>query len=238
MPSRKKPEGQPGPFVLPAAIPKLSLINGSVLVYGPGWDSEAREINAVLRFEALNPEFQLEAARFIFRQEGINRIDTGISTQLRYADEELIVESLDFGKKEISVTGSVALSRFTEEYIDFASELVFAESRINVSGTLDNRLLKVHTGTDSFDIGEIQRRLGGTGWDIAGNLKGETDITYNLATKTDLAGSFSLALSNGQAHGTHIESASLAGKFDAQSLYVSTAELSMPGNHFEKCFKL
>ncbi|MFC1844164.1 translocation/assembly module TamB domain-containing protein, partial [Thermodesulfobacteriota bacterium] len=218
-------------FILPPVIPRVDVHSGTVILTGSDWDVEARGINSSLRSDASVPELYLEIEKFMFNQQSITRIDTGVTSLLRYSDYKLIVDSLNLGEQEISASGVINLSRIDENYADFDSGLVFDESKISVSGTIDNKLLKARVRTDNFAIGELQKRLGGSGWDISGIVNGEADLVYNFAAVRDLSGSFSFEAREGQVHGVEIDTASLNGSFDQEFFSVLLAEIKTSGNH-------
>jgi hypothetical protein len=218
-------------FILPAVLPRFDVHSGTVALTGSDWEAEAREINSSLRTESTGPELYLEIEKFTFNQQSITRIDTGVTSLLRYSEDKFIIDSLSLGEQEILATGAIDLSRIDENYADFDSGLVFDESRISASGTIDNKLLKARFRTDNFAIGQLQKRLGGSGWDISGIINGEADLVYDFATMQNQTGSFSFGVQEGQVHGVFIEDVSLKGSFAKEIFNVSLAEIKTSGNH-------
>ena len=226
-----QPGGDTASFFVPAMLPLLELQNGSVILSGSEWRAELSSLNGKLSSASAGHELQLEVGSFKFFQDETTKIDTGFSALLLYGDEKLTFDSFVIGEEEISATGFIDLSRIDKDYIPFGTDLSFSENLLNVSGLLEKKFLKLHTNTDNFDIGELQKRLGGTGWDISGKIRAEGDIAYNFENNKDLAGNFALRVQEGQVHGVGIESVSVVGSFDNRIFNVSAAEAKTPGNH-------
>jgi hypothetical protein len=226
-----QPGGDTASFFVPAMLPLLELQNGSVSLSGSEWRAELSSLNGKLSSASAGHELQLEVGSFKFFQDETIKIDTGFSALLLYGDEKLTFDSFVIGEEEISATGFIDLSRIDKDYIPFGTDLSFSENLLNVSGLLEKKFLKLHTNTDNFDIGELQKRLGGTGWDISGKIRAEGDIAYNFENNKDLAGNFALRVQEGQVHGVGIESVSVVGSFDNRIFNVSSAEAKTPGNH-------
>jgi len=226
-----QPGGDTASFFVPAMLPLLELQNGSVSLSGSEWRAELSSLNGKLSSASAGHELQLEVGSFKFFQDETIKIDTGFSALLLYGDEKLTFDSFVIGEEEISATGFIDLSRIDKDYIPFGTDLSFSENLLNVSGLLEKKFLKLHTNTDNFDIGELQKRLGGTGWDISGKIRAEGDIAYNFENNKDLAGNFALRVQEGQVHGVGIESVSVVGSFDNRIFNVSAAEAKTPGNH-------
>jgi hypothetical protein len=219
-------------FLVPAVLPELDLQNGTVILTHAGWLAEMRGINSGFRSAGVGAhELHLQAENFRFNQDGVTRIDTGFTSLLRYDAEKLSIDSLELGKQEISAAGYIDLARIDKGVTGFVADLAFGQSRLNMAGSLENRLLKFHVRTDSFDSAELQKRLGGSGWDISGKIRGEADLAYNLELQEGLHGSFALEVQEGQLHGVGIEAFSLAGSFDDAIFNISSAEARTPGNH-------
>jgi len=224
-------EGETTSFFIPVILPRLALENGLIVLDNSDWSVAISNLNGKLHLGSAGHELQLEVGTFRFMQDGVTRIDTGFKTRLQYSEEKLVIHSLDAGEKGITAKGFIDLSRFDQEHIGFAADLRFAESLLNVSGSMDRKLLKLQTGTDNFDIGELQRRLGRAGWDISGKMRAQADFTYNLKTHEQLSGTFTVDVLEGELHGVSLESASAAGSFDNEIFKVSSAEARTAGNH-------
>lgn len=224
-------DGEPVPFFVPAILPLLELQNGSVVLSDSDWSAEISNLNGKLSPASTGHALQLEVGIFKFFQDDTAKIDTGFSALLLYSDERLTIDSFVVGGQEISGTGFIDLSRVDKDYMPFGADVSFAENLLNISGLLDKKLLKLKTGTDNFDIGELQKRLGGSGWDFSGKIRAEVDLSYNFENDEDLAGNFALRVQEGQVHGVDIEAVSVSGSFDNRFFNVSSAEARSPGNH-------
>ncbi|MBW2465981.1 MAG: hypothetical protein JRF02_01650 [Deltaproteobacteria bacterium] len=171
-------------------LPSLSVQNGKLSLAGSGWNAEAKAIDFSLVPKVSGPELHFEAGRILLSQSGVTRFDTRLTSRLRLVGDKFLIDSFELGEEGISAKGYLDLSRMAENLMEFSAELVSAASKVTVSGALENRVLHADIRTDNFNIDEIQRRLGGTGWDISGNISGEADITYNLTATRNIAGSF------------------------------------------------
>ena len=220
-----------GELFIPTLLPGIDLWNGTVILHDKEWGADLRNVNGILHSAAAGHQLQLDVEYFRYVQDGITRIETGFTSKLSYADEKLSIETLDIGEEEIRATGFIDLSQVDKDYIPFGADLSFAENLLNISGLLDKKLLKLKTGTDNFDIGELQKRLGGSGWDVSGKIRAEADLAVNLETPEELEGSFALDVQDGQVHGVEVETVSAAGFFDSRVFNVSSAEAGTPGNH-------
>jgi hypothetical protein len=217
-------------FLLPAELPGLDLHNGSIILTNTGWDVEIRRINGRLQSSASTHELQLEADSFSFSQQGATKIVTGFASSMRYADKKLAIDSFEIGE-EIRATGFIDLAQIDNGLTEFAANIAFTQSKLNFEGGLDKKLVKVYAGTENFDIGELQRRLGGAPWDISGKIRGKADLAVNLERLEELNGSFTVDVQEGQLHGVEIEALSSVGIFDNETFNVSFAEIRTPGNH-------
>ncbi len=218
-------------FVVPAVLPRVDLHNGSVILTHTGWDAEIRGINSSLSPTEAAHELQLAVENFRFRQEGVTQIETGFTSSLRYSGAELFIDSFEVGEDEMSATGIIDLARLDKGYTGFAADLAFAENQLNIAGSMENRLFQLHIKTENFDTGELQKRLGGIGWDFSGKIKGTADLTVNLESEHDIKGAVTLGVQKGQIHGVGIDALFLDGSFDNKSIIVSSAEARTPGNH-------
>ena len=217
-------------FQMPALLPRIEVHNGTVLLTHAEWDAEIRGINSSLGPAAAAHELRLAVENLRFRQGGATKIETGFRSLLRYSGAELSIDSFEVGAAEISATGTLDLSRLDKEDIGFAADVAFSGSRLNVSGAMENRLLQMHIKTENFDIGELQKRLGGEGWDISGRIRGEADLAYNLEQEPDIKGTVAFGVLEGRVHGVGIDALSLSGSFDNKIAYVAAAEAGTPGN--------
>ncbi len=219
------------PLLLPAVFPRLDVHGGKVILSNTGWNVEIEGINTLLQTLDASHELHLQAESFRFVEDGEIRIDSSFTSRLRYTDEKLIVDSLEIGNQNILASGNVDLAQIQQERAGFTAELAFAENKLNIEGSFADRLLRANVRTENFDIGELLRRLGGSGWDVSGNIRTETDLAVNLEQPEDSRGSFVLGVDNGQVHGVEIEAVSVEGNFDHESLKVFNAEARTPDNH-------
>jgi hypothetical protein len=218
-------------LLLPAVLPRIDINSGIVNLSHTGWDVEIRQIRGVLQSSSAAHELLLDVGSFSIRQQGDTKINTSFTSKLRYSGTKLSIDSFRTGNDEILATGSIDLARIDEKNIGFEADLAFAESLLNVAGSLDKNVLKAQISTQNFDIGELQNRLGGTGWEVSGNIKAEADLAVNLATPEQLDGSFSLSVLDGKMRGVMVERVAAAGSFDNRNLRISSAEFRAPGNH-------
>lgn len=218
-------------LLLPAELPRLDVHSGVVILTNTRWNVEIEGINGLLQTLDASHELQLQAGSFRFVEDGEVRIANGFTSQLRYTDEKLIVDSLEIADQNILATGSVDLAQIQQERAGFTVELAFTENKLNIEGSFSDRLLLANVRTDNFDIGELQRRLGGSGWDVSGNITAEADLAVNLEQPVDSRGSFVLAVDNGQVDGVEFEAVSIEGNFDHESLTVFHAEARTLDNH-------
>jgi hypothetical protein len=217
---------------IPAFLPGLTLHNGTVVLATAGWVADMRAIDSTLVSAADGArELQLQVGKFQLEEDGVTRIDTGLTSLLRYKAGKLTIASLEMGKPEISASGFMDLGLGDQGVAGFAADLVFGQSRLNLAGSVEDHLLKVHLRTDGLDSADLQQRLGGAGWDIFGKIQGEADLAYGLGIKPDLNGSFTLGVRMGMVHGVGVESLSLAGSLDNDSITVASAEARTPHNH-------
>jgi len=229
---QEQPENKPHQLSVPAFLPGIDLHNGTVILTHAGDVTEIRGIFASLQGAADDAhELQLQVENFKFKQDGETKIDTGFTSLLRYSDAKIIIDSFEMGEKEISAAGFVDLVQIDKGITGFAGDLALADNRLNIAGSKEDKLLKMHAGTDSFDIGELQKRLGGSGWNINGKIRGEVDFVYNLEAPKEGKGSFAFDVQDGQVHEVEIESLSVAGSFGNDVFNISIAEARSPGNH-------
>ena len=229
--AQDQPADEQVEFFIPILLPGIDLLNGTVILHDKEWDADFRNVNGILRTAAAGHQLQLDVEHFRYLQEGITRIETGFTSTLSYADEKLSIETLDIGGGEIRATGFIDLAHADKGRTDFAVTLVFADSQLNIEGSLDKELVTARARTDNFDIGELQKRLGGFGWDVSGKIRAEADLAVNLEAPEELEGSFALEIQDGQVHGVEVETVSAAGFFDSRVFNVSSAEAGTPGNH-------
>jgi hypothetical protein len=218
-------------FEIPAVLPHLAVHNGTVILSHADWDAEIRGINASLRSVDGVHELQLQVENLQFAQDRETRIDTGFTSLLSYTNEKITVDSFELGEQEISAAGFIDLAELDQGFTKYEVDFVFADSRLNIVGSMENKLLQAHVRTEKFDIGELQKRLGGTGWDIHGKIRGEADLVYDLEAEAGLNGSFVLGVDKGRLHGVDIETVFLEGVIDQENLIVSSAEAGTSGNY-------
>jgi hypothetical protein len=135
------------------------------------------------------------------------------------------------GGEGIKANGFIDLPRPDRDYFEFAADVTFTQSQLDLKGSWSNHLLQTHVRTDNFDIGELQQRLGGTGWDISGKIKAEAELAFNLETLKELNGSFAAEMLDGNMHGVDVESVAAAGSFDHERFILSAVEARTAGNH-------
>jgi hypothetical protein len=231
--AKPRPQGSAQAPQFPASLvlPGLDVHNGAVILTDTGWDAEIREINSALRTRETDHELRIGAKNFRFNQGGETRVDTELSARLRYSGSKLVIAALDFADKEISATGQLDLTQLDKGEAELAAELIFAESRLNIAAGMANELVKARISTDHFDIGELQKRLGGRGWDLAGNIRAEAALAYNLQAVAEADGSFSFAVQDGQVNGVAVQAVTVAGNVQNGVLSISKAAAETPGNH-------
>jgi hypothetical protein len=219
----QSPDG-PTHFLLPAVLPKLDVRNGTVILTHDGWDAEIRGIDSSLRSTAdADHGLHLDVDSLRFSQEGATKIETGFTALLRHTEAKLSIASFEVGDKKISATGFIDLAQIHKGLAVFATDFAFAESQLNITGSIENKLLKAHIRTDNFDIRELQKRLGGPGWNISGKIRGEADLAYNLESGEDQDGSFSFDVQEGQLHGVEVDALAVNGHLEKGSLYLEDA---------------
>jgi hypothetical protein len=217
------PDG-PTQFLVPAVLSKLDVHNGTVILTHDGWDAEIRGIDSSLRSTAdADHELHLDVNSLRFSQEGATKIETGFTSLLRHTEAKLSIASLEVGDKKISATGFIDLAQIHKGFTGFAADLIFAESQLNITGSIENKLLKAQVRTDHFDVSELQKRLGGSGWDISGKIRGKVDLAYNLESGEAPDGSFSFDVQEGQLHGLEVDALAVKGHLEKSSLYIEDA---------------
>jgi autotransporter translocation and assembly factor TamB len=230
-PVQNGPAEEQRQFFIPAPLPGLALHDGSIILVHNDWDADLRGIEANLRSEGAAQELELTVAGFRFNREGRTMIDAGFSAQLQYAEGTLTVESLVMGDRQIKAAGSIDLSQLNKEHVEFAADIAFGASSLDLAGTWSNQWLRSHARTDNFDIAELLKHLGATGLDISGKIRGETEISVNLETLEQLDGSFTLNVQEGKMRGVTIERVAAAGSFDNSILSVPSVEMETVANH-------
>ncbi|MBU0480554.1 MAG: translocation/assembly module TamB [Proteobacteria bacterium] len=214
-------------ITVPEVLPGLELRNGSVLLTDTGWAVELKAMNAAFRPGDKTHELLIEVGELSVVQDEETKIETGFTARLRSAEEKLIIDSLDLAEQKVGASGWVALGRNGQ---GFAADLLFAESKLSARGTIENGFLKTQITTESFDLGELQKRLGGTGWDISGKIRGEAELDYSFRSQADRAGTFDLAFQHGRYNGVDIKTITAAGNFAAGALRISKAEAETRAN--------
>ncbi len=227
-PREETPDGEPSKFSLPPFIPALRVNNGKVILTGTGWTVRFLGVNSRLGQVDSGPELLLDAESFRFDQDSITRIETGLAARLRYADGDLIVDRLELGAEEIKASGSLELARIGRGETEFTADLVFGKSRLDLAGSLEERVLKARAGTESFAVGELQKRLGGKGWDISGDIRAEAELALDLQAPAELEGAFTFALVDGLVNKVEI-SAAAAGRVENKRLEITRAGAEFTG---------
>jgi hypothetical protein len=219
-------------FLVPAVLPMLDVENGTAILTSEEGVAEMQGINGSLRSAPAGiHELQMEVDRLRFSQEGAVRIDTGFTAFLRYADAKLSIVSFEVGEEQIAAAGFIDLARVEEEYTGFALDVLFGDSKLQISGDLDSQALRSHVRTGNFDIGELQKRMGGVGWDISGRIRGEAQLAYDLEAEADYNGSFGFNVQECRVHGVAISSLFVEGSLADGVLQVAKAEAATSGNH-------
>ncbi|MFN2366881.1 MAG: hypothetical protein ABR523_10540, partial [Desulfurivibrionaceae bacterium] len=229
VPREEAPVGEPRQFSMPPFIPALRVNNGEVILTGTGWSVRFLGVNSRLGLVDSGPELRLDAESFRFSQDGITRIETGLAARLRYADGELLVDRLELGAEEIKASGSLELARIGLGETEFTADLVFGESRLDLAGSLEDRVLEARAGTESFAVGELQKRLGGEGWDISGDIRAEAELVLDLQTPADLESAFTFAFVDGRVNSVEI-SAAANGRVKDKHLEIHRAGAEIPGS--------
>lgn len=220
-----------GPLLfVPAWLPELEINNGAALLTDSDWTVEAAGINAVFQPGAAGEELLLEVGTFRFRQENVTRIETGFTTKLQHSGAQIILAFLDLGAKEIRATGMVDFAPGPKGQTSFSAELSFAESLVGLAGAFGPQGLEMQVQTEGFDTGELQKRLGGLGWPVAGDIVGEVKLTAETMAGAELAGYFTVALHEGRLNGVDIQVLNLAGDFRDGRIGVAKAELETRNN--------
>jgi hypothetical protein len=219
-------------FLVPAVLPILDVENGTVILTSEEGVAEMQGINGNLRSAPGGVhELQMGVDSLRFSQEGAVRIDTGFSTLLRYADAKLSIVSFEVGEEQIAAAGFIDLARVEEGYTGFALDVLFGDSKLQISGDLDSQALRTHVRTDNLDIGELQKRMGGVGWDISGRIRGEAELAYDLEAEADYNGSFGFEVQECRINAVAISTLVVEGSLADGVLRVAKAEAATSGNH-------
>lgn len=228
----EKPDEDGGNDFVPAILPGLTLKNIAVMLSHPLWDAEIGDLDGMLLSPAeKGHELRLEAGSVRFRHEGITKVTTPVRMVVGYKDARLSIDFLEAGDEELSVNGFIDLAGIDEGYSSFALNMAFAESLLNVSGSAEKWLLQARIVTDTFDVGELQKRLGGSEQNMHGIIRGTVDLAYNLNSMEALEGSFDFTVQDGQVNGVAVDTVAISGSFDRELFRVSLAEASTPDNH-------
>ena len=227
-----KPQFKPTKLSVPAILPELDVHNGTVILTHFLGVVEIKGIVSSLRAAADGAhELHLQVNNFKFNQDGDTKIDTGFTSLLTYAGAKIIIDSFEVVEKEISAAGFIDLLQIDKGITGFALDLALASNRLQIAGSKEDKILEIHAGTDSFDIGELQKRLGGSGWKIHGKIRGKIDYAHNFEAQKESRGSFGVDVQNGQMHDVPFDSVSVAGSFTNDVSNISIAEARTPGNH-------
>jgi hypothetical protein len=228
----ESPEGEEPVFFVPEVMPGVEVENGRVNLAFEDGVLELQGIDGNLRSgPGAVHELQLDVRSLRFSQGSAVRIETGFTALLQYADTKLSIASFEAGEEQITAAGSIDLGRIDKGYTGFALDVSFAESLLHVSGDLDNRILRTHVRTENFDIGELQKRLGGIGWDISGRIMGEAELAYDLEAEEDYySGSFGFDVQECRVHGVDIKTLVIKGDSAGGALRIAKAEAATSGN--------
>jgi len=225
------PEGEESVFFVPAVMPWIEVENGRVILTFEEGVAEMQGIDGTLHSvsDAVH-ELQLDVGSLRFSQEDEVRIETGFTALLRYADAKLSIASFEAGDEQIAAAGFIDLARVDERYTGFALDVSFAENLLHVSGDLDNLVVRTHVRTDNFDFGELQKRLGGVGWDISGRIRGGAELVYDLEAESGYNGSFGFDVQECRIHGVDINTFVVKGDLAGGALRIAKAEAATSGN--------
>ena len=225
-----QPKDEPKQFLVPPLPSRLDIHNGSFSLVDTEWDVAMRGINSSLRPGEAGQELLIETKNFQLNQDSVAKIETEFTSKLLYSKSQLTIDTLELGEEEISTTGFIDLEQAGKELIGFAADIAFKESRVNIAGSIENKFLKAQVRTDNFDIGELQKRLGGAGWDVFGNIRGQVELIYNIESKADLDGSFAFDVQDGQLNGVDFDAFIAAGNFQNGFFRISKAVAKTPDN--------
>jgi hypothetical protein len=226
------PEGEVSGFFVPAVLPGIDVENGRVILTFEDGVAEFQGIDGNLRSAAdADHELRLEVDSLRVSQEGALRIETGFTALLRYTDRKLSIVSFEAGEEQIAAAGFIDLARMEEGSAGFALDVLFGDSMLEASGTLDKQFVRAHVRTDDFDIGELQKRVGGLGWDISGTIRGGAELAYDLESEEEAAGSFEFEVQECRMHGVDITTLVVKGDVTRGILRVAEAEAATINNH-------
>ncbi len=228
--AQDQPNEGPKQFPVPPLLPRLDVDNGTVVLVNTEWDVEMRQINSSLRSGEAAHELLIATKNFRFNQDSVTKIETEFTAKFLYSKSQLTIDSLELGEQKISATGFIDLAQADRGPIGFAADIAFTESRVNIAGSLENKLLKAQVRADNFDIAELQKRLGGAGWKIFGNIRGQAEFAYNVESKADLDGSFTFDVQDGQLNTVGFDALTAVGNFQNGWVRLSKAAAKTPGN--------
>jgi hypothetical protein len=224
-------EGEETAFFIPPILPGVDIEKGRVILVFEDGIAEFQGIAGSLRSAAdADHELQVEVEVLRIIDEGASRIETGVAAHLHYSDAKLSIESFDAGEEQITAAGFIDLARMDEGYAELALDVLFGESKLGVSGTFDNQLVRAQIHTDNFDIGELQKRAGGVGWDITGTIRGGAELAYDIDSKEEAAGSFEFDVQESRVHGKDISTLVVKGDVAKGILRIAKAEAATSGN--------
>jgi len=206
--------------------PRIDVHNGTLILHHAEWDTAADHIAAQLTPEdGKRLTLKLEAEDMRFDRKGITRIATGFSAVFHLDEKMISMDSLVIGKKDISGSGHIDLARIRDGVINFTSEIVFAESRLDVSGSMQNRFLTGRIKSDMLDIGVLQKKIGWNGENIDGTVRGDIAFVWDMDRPSTLQGTFDVGMQSGHILGLPVDSFSVSGGLGQQYLKVITAEI-------------
>ena len=224
------PEEESG-FFVPAVLPGIDITHGSVILTLDEGVSEFQGINGALRSTAdTGHKLRLATESLRFRQGEAIRIETGFTADLRYKGNKLSIVSLEAGEKEIKAKGFFDFDRIAEGYTEFALDVLVGESSLELSGVFDNQFVRAQARSNDFDVGELQKRLGGLGWDISGRIRGNAELVYDFEAEDDYSGSFRFDVQECRVHGVDISPLFIGGDLAGGALRVAEARAATSGN--------
>jgi len=213
------------------SAPHIDVHNGTLILHHSEWGTEADNITGKLAPEdGKKLTLELGADDLRLDRKGITRIATGFNSLLHLEGKMLSIDSLVIGKNDISGSGRIDLARLNDGVIDLTSEILFAESRLNISGSLRNRLLTGMIKTDMLDIGALQKKIGWTGGNIDGTLRGNIAFAWNMDRISELQSTFDVGMQSGHVRGMPVDSLFVSGDIGQQNLKVTTAEIKSRAN--------
>jgi len=221
----------PTQSTIPVILPRLDLNNGSVVFSVRDWQAELQGLHSVLQSPSEKVHtLQLEVEDFRFSRDGATKIATDLQVSLQMDGTSLHLDIFTAGAQEVRATGFFDLKGFKNGFVEFGAELFFSGNKLQVVGTLDKQLLTSHISTERFDIGELQKRLNGPGWDFTGSIMGDVDLAYDMSQDKDLAVSFDLKAVSGRFRDQEYEHIAVIGSIERRIFTFSRAVAEFSDN--------